>query len=123
MLVSPGGRPAVPCQHIREYTYAYAAASSQDGEMVSLVLPQTNAVGMGIFLKEVSHRFPDETILMIVDKAAWHTANIQKTPQNIELSPLLPHSPELNSVEQIWEEVREKGIKNEVFGFLSFVED
>lgn len=118
-----GCRPAVPCQRIREYTYAYAAVSPHDGEMVSLILPQTNAVCMGIFLEEVARRYPDEYILMIVDKAAWHTANILYVPKNIELFPLLPHSPELNPVEHIWDEVREKGFKNEVFDSLSLVED
>ena len=58
-----GCRPAVPCQHIREYTYAYSAVSPHDGAMVSLILPKTNSVCMSIFLEEVSRRFPDEYIL------------------------------------------------------------
>jgi len=118
-----GCRPAVPCQHIREYTYAYAAASPHDGEMVSLILPKTNAMCMSIFLKEVSSRFPDEQILMIMDKAAWHTAGTLQVPDNIEIFPLLPYSPELNPIENIWDEVREKGFNNEVFNSLVLVEN
>jgi putative transposase len=118
-----GCRPAVPCHHIREYTYAYAAVSPHDGQMVSLILPYTNAVCMSIFLEEVSSRFPDERILMILDKAAWHTAGSLVIPENIELFPLLPHSPELNPTELIWDETREKGFKNEVFNTLALVED
>jgi len=117
-----GCRPAVPCQHIREYTYAYAAVSPHDGEMVSLILPKTNAMCMSLFLEEASRRFPDEQILMIMDKAAWHTAGTLQIPDNIETFPLLPYSPELNPVENIWDEVREKGFKNEVFNSLSLVE-
>jgi len=60
---------------------------------------------------------------MIVDKAAWHTAGSLAIPENIELFPLLPHSPELNPVELIWDEAREKGFKNEVFNSLALVED
>ncbi len=30
-------------------------------------------------------------------------------PKNIELCPLLPYTPELNPIEMIWDEVREKG--------------
>ena len=118
-----GCRPAVPCQHIREYTYAYAAVSPHDGQMVSLILPQTNAVCMNIFLQETSCRFPDEQISLIMDKAAWHTAKILKIPDNIEIFPLLPYSPELNPTEQIWDEVREKEFKNEAFNSLSLVEN
>lgn len=118
-----GCRPAVPCQHIREYTYAYAAVSPHDGQMVSLILPQTNAVCMNLFLAEVSRRFPGEHILMIMDCAAWHTAKTLVIPDNLEIFPLLPHSPELNPTEQIWDEVREKGFKNEAFNSLSLVEN
>jgi len=118
-----GYRPAVPCHHIREYTYAYAAVSPHDGQMVSLILPQTNALCMSIFLEEVSKRFPDESILIILDKAAWHTAGSLIIPDNIELFPLLPHSPELNPTELIWDEIREKGFKNEAFNTLTLVED
>lgn len=32
----------------------------------------------------------------------------------MEIFPLLPYSPELNPVEQIWDEVREKGFRNEL---------
>ena len=118
-----GCRPAVPCQHVRQYTYAYAAVSPHDGEMVSLILPWTNAKCMGFFLAEVSRRFPEEYVLMIMDRAAWHTAKNLCVPDNIEIFPLLPRSPELNPTEQIWDEVREKGFKNEVFNSLSLVED
>lgn len=118
-----GYRPAVPCHHIREYTYAYAAVSPHDGKMVSLILPRTSAVCMSMFLNEVSCRFPDEHIFMVVDKAAWHTAGSLIIPNNIELFPLLPHSPELNPTELIWDEIREKGFKNEVFNSLTLVED
>jgi hypothetical protein len=118
-----GCRPAVPCQHIREYTYTYAAVSPHDGKMVSLILPKTNAMCMSLFLEDVSSRFPDEYILMIMDKAAWHTAGALRIPYNVEIFPLLPYSPELNPVEQIWDEVREKGFKNEVFNSLALVED
>jgi transposase len=78
---------------------------------------------MSLFLAEVSRRYPDEQILMIMDKAAWHTAGTLQIPGNIEIFPLLPYSPELNPTEQIWDEVREKGFKNEVFNSLSLVEN
>ena len=86
-------------------------------------MPKTNAVCMNLFLAEVSRRFPQEHILMIMDQAAWHTAKTLCVPDNIEIFPLLPHSPQLNPVENIWDEVREKGFHNEVFNSLLLVED
>ena len=60
-----GVRPTVPCQIVREYTYAYSAVSPQDGKMVSLVLPYANTNCMNLFLEEVSNRFPNDHILMV----------------------------------------------------------
>jgi len=48
----PGVRPVAFAQVEREYSYAYAALSPFDGELVSLVLPTVNAEMMSLFLEE-----------------------------------------------------------------------
>lgn len=118
-----GIRPVVPCHRIREYTYAYGAISPLDGEMVSLVLPYANTDCMNIFLSEVSRRYPNDYILMVADNAAWHKSKGLIIPENIEIFPLLPYTPELNPIEMIWDEIREKGFKNELFKTLSHVQN
>jgi putative transposase len=118
-----GIRPVVPCHRIREYTYAYGAISPLDGEMVSLALPYTNTVCMNIFLSEVSKRYSNDYILMVADNAAWHKSKGLNIPSNIEIFPLLPYTPELNPIEMIWDEVREKGFKNELFKSLESVQN
>jgi transposase len=121
---APSGiRPQVGYQIIREYTYVYAAVSPFDGVMDSLILPETNAYAMSLFLKEVSRRHSDEYIVMIMDKAAWHTAHILETPENIAIKFLPPYSPQLNPVENIWEVLREKWFKNQVFKSQDAVEE
>ena len=118
-----GIRPVVPCHHIREYVYAYGAVSPVDGELYSLVLPFANTQCMNIFLKALSQQYADDYILLIVDNASWHKSKGLEVPGNIELYPLLPYTPELNPIEQIWDDVREKGFKNELFKDLSAVVD
>ena len=118
-----GVRPSVPYQIVREYTYAYAAVCPDDGEMVSLILPYSNSECMSIFLEEVSKRFLDEYIILVADNAAWHKSKTLRIPENIEIFPLLPYSPELNPVEHIWDEIREKGFKNEIFSSMKLVEN
>ena len=44
-------------------------------------------------------------------------------PENIRLLPLPPYSPQLNPLEHIWEEIREKWFPNLVFDSLGAVED
>lgn len=115
-------RPSVPCHMIREFTYAYSAVSPLDGEMVSLSLPYANSVCMNIFLEFVSKRYPDDYILMVADNASWHRSKELAVPKNIEIYSLLPYTPELNPIEMIWDEVREKGFRNELFHTLNAVQ-
>ena len=118
-----GIRPTVPCHRVREYTYAYGAVSPFDGEMVSLVLPKCNTQCMSIFLDEVSKQYPNEYILMVADNAPWHKSNGLVVPENMEIFPLLPYTPELNPIEMIWDEIREKFFKNKLFKTLNDVSD
>jgi transposase len=119
----PGVRPEVSTQFIREYEYAFAAVSPQDGLLDTLVLPAVNTEAMGIFLAEVSQRHADEWIVMVLDGAGWHRAKRLKVPANMRLISLPPWSPQLNPVEHVWEEVREKWFANRVFDSLSAVEE
>lgn len=83
----------------------------------------TNTVCMNVFLKELSKAYPDDYILLVVDNAAWHSSGALEIPQNIQLYPLLPYTPELNPIEMLWDEIREKGFRNEVFASLEKVVD
>ena len=118
-----GIRPTVPCHHIREYRYLYGAVSPLDGELFSLVMPYANTDCMNVFMSELSKAYPDDYILLLLDNAAWHHSSIMIVPDNIELCPLLAYTPELNPIEMIWDEVREKGFCNEIFKSLDAVLD
>lgn len=106
----------------QEYVYAYAAVSVVDGELDTLILPHINSVCMQLFLDEVAARHPDERIVMVLDGAGWHTASTLKVPKNIRLVYLPPYSPELNPVEHIWDDIREKSFGNLAFNTLDALE-
>jgi len=118
-----GVRPQVGARIVREYTYAFAALSPHDGTLDTLVLPEVNAFAMSVFLAEVAQRHPHDDILMVLDGAGWHRAKDLRIPENMRLLPLPPYSPELNPVEHLWEEIREKWFPNLVFDSLTGVED
>ena len=118
-----GFRPEVKKQMVREYTYAYAAVSPKDGVADSLILPLMNTEAMNVFLKEVARRHPQNYILMILDGASSHKSKDLKVPENIRLEKLPPYSPQLNPVENLWEEVREKHFKNKAFESMDAVEE
>jgi transposase len=118
-----GVRPEVNTQVVREYEYAFAAISPHDGTLDSLVLPSVHTEAMGVFLTEVSQRHSGELILMVLDGAGWHRAKRLPVPANMRLILLPPWSPQLNPVEHLWDEVREKWFANRVFDRLSAVEE
>ena len=118
-----GVRPEVSAPVVREYEYAFAAVSPHDGSWDTLVLPSVNTEAMNVFLAEVSQRQAKEFILMGLDGAGWHRAKRLQVPTNMRLIPLPPWSPQLNPVEHLWDEVREKWFANRVFDSLSAVEE
>ena len=117
----PGMRPHAPTQVVREYRYAYAAVAPALGQMVSLILPEASTTMMHRFLEEVSCVFSTYFIVMQVDGAGWHRANDLVVPENIRLIPQPAYSPELNPVEHIWDELREKHFHNRCFPSLECV--
>jgi len=119
----PGIRPVAHSQLVREYTYVFAAASPADGVLDTLILPEVNSATMSMFLEEVSQRHPEESVLMFLDSAGWHKSKHLRVPSNIRLSPLPPYSPQLNPVEHLWDEIREKWFPNKVFHSMSAVEN
>lgn len=115
-------RPMCKAMCVRQYTYAYMAVEPTTGEVDSLMLPYVNTHCMGLFLNEVGLRHPDENIVMVVDGASWHTSQSLTLPENMRLLVLPPYAPELNPVEHVWDELREKFFHNRVFDSMRGLE-
>lgn len=101
-------RPICQAMLSHEYTYAYGAVDVCTGELDSLILPHVNTGCMQLFLNEVSARHSDERLVMVIDGAGWHRSDALQAPDNIYLLRLPPYAPELNPMEHVWDELREK---------------
>ena len=119
----PGLRPHVSAQLVREYVYASAAVAPALGQMVSLILPETSTAMMNLFLEQVSQTFPTHFIVMQVDRAGWHRSHELVIPSNMRLIEQPAHSPEVNPVERVWDELREKYFHNRIFSSLDALID
>ena len=108
----PGVRPQAPQHIVREYTHVYAAVAPAEGKMTALILPSADTEMMSLFLEHVSSTFANYFVVMQVDQAGWHHSKDLKIPANIRLIAQPAYSPELNPVEHIWEELREKQLAN-----------
>ena len=116
-------RPVCTAMLTHEYSYAYAAVDVDSGELDCLILPSVNGECMQVFLDELSTRHPFDHIVMILDGAGWHSSQALKIPKNIKLLSLPPYAPELNPVEHLWDELREKYFHNLAFESLDALED
>jgi len=88
------------------------------GLMTTLVLPSADTAMMNLFLEHVSQTFADFFLVIQVDQAGWHHAKTLMIPENIRLLAQPAYSPEVNPVEHLWEELREKYLHNKVFASL-----
>ena len=116
-------RPTAGKQIIREYTYAYGAVSPRDGAADFLILPVMTAVAMKVFLDELARRHDGQYILMIYDGAPCHSPGALNIPDTMTVRTLPPYSPQLNPVENIWDDIREKFFANIVFESMDAVEN
>ena len=116
-----GIRPSVPCHHIREYRYAYGAVEPKTGDSFFLIMHYCNTDCMNLFLQELSKAFANDVIVLACDGARWHKSKNMLIPDNIVMVFIPPYTPEMNPIEQIWDEIREKGFRNECFPTLAKV--
>lgn len=118
-----GKRPVVPSQIVREYTYAYGAVCPEDGSFCSLVLPDMRTECLNVFLAELSRRYPENHLVVVLDGAASHRSKTLELPEHMTLLTLPPYSPELNPQESVWKEIKPEGFYNKVFETMDSVEE
>jgi transposase len=116
-------RPLVRAMVTQQYTYAYGAVSPKDGRFDSLVLPYVNSTCMQLFLDEITRRYPEENVIMVLDGAGWHKSKAFRLGDHLRLLFLPPYSPELNPQEHLWDDLREKHFHNRVFKSLPALEN
>ena len=118
-----GIRPKIYKQIVRQSFYAYSAVCPSLGKITSLILPYANTEMMNIFLKELSSQYRNYEVIMQIDQAGWHKSKALNVPENIHLIEQPAYSPELNPVEHVWDEVREKYLFNVTFDDIEEVVD
>lgn len=102
-----GSRPRVGFKgtHIKENVVG--AVRESDGRFVSLILPEMNTSIFQLFLDEMQKWIGKKRVVMIVDNATWHKAKALDWGR-IEPMYLPSYSPDLNPIEGIWLDLKEK---------------
>ena len=82
-------------------------------------MPAANAQALQIQLDELSRNLhADCHMLLILDGAGWHKSQALRIPDNLTLLHLPPYAPELNPVELLWHEMRQRYLSNRVYADL-----
>jgi len=107
----PKGERPIACQNRKyEWVYAYAFVHPVSGRSFWLLLPSVNTILMNLALKEFAEYVnPDgkKSIVLLIDGAGFHTGKEMEIPENIQIFPLPPYTPELQPVETVWPLLRE----------------
>jgi transposase len=118
---APKGKRPVACHHMkREWLYVYGFVRPGTVETFWLLLPQANTEWMALALQEWTRALDPEgrkRFVLVVDGARWHTSGKLALPEQVELFPLPPNTPELQPVESAWPLLREV-VANEAFESL-----
>jgi len=101
------------CQRQFLSAYTYGECCPDRDKAVGLVLPHVNMDMMGLHLAEISSHVSDGShAVVVLDCAAWHVTGKLVLPSNVSLLPLPPYAPELNPVEQVWQQLRKIKLSN-----------
>jgi len=105
------GRGVKPCQVIEplyEYYWLYAAVEPTTGEAFWWEFPSLNAECFGVFLQQFGRQYAESLNVLLLDRAPAHVAQRVSVPDNVVLLWLPPYSPELNPVERLWEDLKQR---------------
>lgn len=102
-----GSRPRGVRQTQYGYLYVLTAVCVTTGAASGLISPTLNVGVINVFLQQFSRELPTGVhAILIWDGAGYHTSPEVVIPSNISVIELVPYSPELNPVENLWHYLR-----------------
>ncbi len=120
-----GMRPIAGAKRGYEWTYLYGFVHPQSGKVFWLILPTVNTELFSLALREFAKQVgagEKKRILLVVDKAGWHTGGEVVLPEGIQLEFLPSGSPELQPAERLWPLTNE-ALANRLFEEIREVEE
>src|SRR5215212_2296090 len=123
-----GERPTVKVHQRYEWTYLYSFMRPKTGEVHFLILPTVNArvfsLALEHFAREVGagKKKNRRRIVLVLDRAGWHTAKEVEVPEGIDLEFLPSASPELQPSERLWP-LSNEGVANRHFEEIEELEE
>ncbi len=100
-----------------QWFWLYTAVEPATGDSFSLYLPSLDGVCLQVFLEQLKAAYPDDALLLVMDRASSHRSTRVTWPQDIQPLLLPSYSPQLNPAERCFQKLR-KALSNRLFGTL-----
>jgi DDE superfamily endonuclease len=118
VITLPGVKPILEVQWARQAFYLYGIVEPLTGDSFFYEFSHLDAICFEQFLNLVSEAFPSHLNVLQIDNAPAHVADDIELPENIVLLFQPPHSPELNPIERVWQDIK-VDLKGETFESLT----
>jgi putative transposase len=107
-ITACGVQPIATVLHTFDYLYLYGALEPPTGASFFLELPGLNTALFQVWLDGFAAAFADSFNLLVLDNGAFHKAKAVCWPSNVVPVFLPPYSPELNPIERLWRDLKDK---------------
>lgn len=100
-----GQRPTVIVYPRYQWLYVYAFVQPTTGRTFWLLMPIVSIAAFSAALTasaEFVGTGPDKLVMLLLDRAGWHTSPHVQRPANVSLHFLPAYSPELQPAEHLW---------------------
>ncbi|HJW30831.1 MAG TPA: IS630 family transposase [Saprospiraceae bacterium] len=107
-------KPVVKVQWQCKAFYLYGVVEPLTGECMIQTYNHVNTENFQQFLNDFSQQHPTDFHVIQTDNARFHCGNELIMPDNVMLLYQPPHSPQVNSIEQLWDWAKGE-IANQIF--------
>lgn len=107
-ITACGVQPVATVLHRFDNFYLYGAVEPTTGAHFFLELPYLNSRAFQVWLNGFAAAFPASLNVLVLDNGAGHKAKAVHWPANVVPVFLPPYSPELNPIERLWRDLKDK---------------
>ncbi|HYW12306.1 MAG TPA: IS630 family transposase [Longimicrobium sp.] len=107
-ITAPGVKPHQLVLPRYESYWLFGAAEPASGASFFLEMPALDSPCFQVYVNEFGRAFPNSMNVLVVDGAPAHVAGSLVIPDNVVLFRLPPYCPELNPMERVWQDVRQR---------------
>lgn len=102
-----GKRPQLAVYPRYKWLYIYGFVCPEQGKTDWFLLPRVNTASMNAALEafalKLKKESKDKHIILVMDRASWHTTQSLKVPDNVTIVYQPAYSPEVQPAEHLWQ--------------------